>query len=368
MVEMLHLLDLAEVRPVVRTASSLARSSRFDLDGRVADAFDVSALTAAFAQCDIVVHAVAGSLQVVTGTLEPVYAAAERARVRRLVYLSSASVHGQAPAPGTSDDSSLKLSQPLPYNTAKVRAERKLARLRARGSVEVVVVRPGIVLGPRSFWVTSFAETLLAGHAYLINEGRGICNSIYVDNLVHALYLAMTVPGIDGQAFLVGDREQVTWLDVYRPIAEALGFDLQDVPSLDPVSRVAARYRWEAMRASRPARQVLSLFHPRLRRAVVAALTALLRRSPRPSPSPWTVPPPASPRATLEMSLLYRCDYKLPHDKATRLLGYEPIVSFTEGCRRTVGWLAFAGYPVSSNGGPPLSAEGRRGPENVSRA
>src|SRR6266545_1122480 len=119
------------------------------------------------------------------------------------------------------------------------------------------------------------------------------------------------------------------------------------------------------MRASRPARQALSLFPPRLRRAVVAGLTALLRPSAPPSSSRWRVPSPASPLATLEMSLLFGCHYKLPYDKAARLLGYEPIVSFREGCRRTVGWLAFAGYPVSSDGGPRSSAEGRRGPENA---
>ena len=43
------------------------------------------------------------------------------------------------------------------------------------------------------------------------------------------------------------------------------------------------------------------------------------------------------------MSLLYSCCYKLPHHKAKRLLRYEPLVSFNEGCRCTVGWMGFAG-------------------------
>jgi nucleoside-diphosphate-sugar epimerase len=44
------------------------------------------------------------------------------------------------------------------------------------------------------------------------------------------------------------------------------------------------------------------------------------------------------------MALLYRCAYKLPFAKATRLLGYQPIVSFGEASARTVAWLGFAGY------------------------
>ena len=147
-VEMFHLNGLAEVRPVVRTVASLARLARFDLEGCVADAFDQTALRHAFAGCTVVVHAVAGDPGVILGTLAPVYRAAQAAGVRRLVYLSTASVHGQAPAPGTNEASSLSEDQPLAYNKAKVQAERELLKLRAQGAVEVVLLRPGIVWGP----------------------------------------------------------------------------------------------------------------------------------------------------------------------------------------------------------------------------
>jgi nucleoside-diphosphate-sugar epimerase len=50
------------------------------------------------------------------------------------------------------------------------------------------------------------------------------------------------------------------------------------------------------------------------------------------------------------MDLLGRCGYKLPHARAQALLGYEPIVGFDEGMRRTLGWLRFAGFPVSAAG------------------
>jgi hypothetical protein len=46
------------------------------------------------------------------------------------------------------------------------------------------------------------------------------------------------------------------------------------------------------------------------------------------------------------MALLYQCEYKLPFEKATKTLGYRPIVAYPEACRRSIGWLNFAGYPV----------------------
>jgi hypothetical protein len=64
------------------------------------------------------------------------------------------------------------------------------------------------------------------------------------------------------------------------------------------------------------------------------------------------------------MELLHRCQYKLPHDKAARMLGYAPVVSFEEACRRTIGWLAFAGYPVVGPYRlPPLLDSDDAGPE-----
>jgi nucleoside-diphosphate-sugar epimerase len=362
-VELFHLSGLAEVRPIVRSLNSLARLSRFDLDCRIADACDSAGgttLRTAFEGCDAILHAVAGDTATILGSLTPVYRAAQQAGVKRLIYLSSASVHGQAPAPGTHESTPLNDRQPIPYNNAKVRAERRLLRLRAAGSVELVILRPGIVFGPRSYWVSNFATGLLSGEAYLTNHGRGICNSIYVDNLLQAVYLAATAPQVDGQAFLVGDAETLSWADLYAPIADALGFDgLNQVPNIEYVE---ARTSWNDLLRTvwrtDTARSVRAFFPKRLRRAVQAALA---RETP--PPSPWAAaegPPTAqrpTPQATLEMELLYQCAYKLPYTKAQKVLGYEPIVPFAEACRRTLGWLEFSGYPVR-----PLTRAGREAP------
>lgn len=344
-IEMFHLRRMVETRPIVRSYASLARLSRFQLDWRIADAFDHNALRKAFEGCQVVIHSIAGDPQTILGTLAPVYRAAEEAGVRRLIYLSSASVHGQAPSPGTDESSRLNEKQSLPYNTAKIRAERKLLQLHKKGSVELVILRPGIVFGPRSSWIGNFADSLLAGDAYLVNQGKGICNSIYVDNLVHAIFLSLTAKQIDGEAFLVGDREKVTWADLYRPVAKALGHDLTRLPEGEPpVIATDWRNHFERVRFSKPLQTFLAIFPQKIRFAAYAAVASFWENPE--VPSPWTLPTETKPSASLEMSLLYNCQYQLPWAKAEKMLGYQSIVSFAEACRRTTAWLAFAGYPV----------------------
>ncbi|MFK4809715.1 NAD-dependent epimerase/dehydratase family protein [Devosia sp. ZW T5_3] len=337
-VELLTLGGRYEVRPVVRAAQSLALASRFALDGRIADGRDQVALEAAFDGCSAVIYAMAGDPQTIVAAIEPVYRAAAAAGVNRLIYLSSASVHGQSPAPGTAEQSPLSDRQPIEYNNAKVRAERLLMSLRQQGSVEVTILRPGIVYGPRSYWIGGFADELLAGEAYLVDGGAGVCNGIYVDNLIHAVTLALKTPTADGQAYLLGDDETYSWADLLRPVAGALGLSLDDLPQPQMERRAGLMARLKTIRQLRRVAKALP-------RPLKAALRAGMREV-RPTPGE-AASGPRRPVASLERSLLHRCTWKLPHDKAARELGYVPIIDFPEAQRRTLGWLEFAGYAVA---------------------
>jgi nucleoside-diphosphate-sugar epimerase len=343
MVEMLHLGGRFDVRPVVRRVEALALARRFDLEGAIADACDRVSLEQALHGCEVVVHAAAGDPATILESAEATYRAACAAGARRMVYLSSASVHGQSPAYGTTDETPLSDRQGIPYNNAKVQAEALLRRLRPEGSTEIVMLRPGIVHGPRSSWIGGFADELLAGRGVLVNGGEGICNGIYVDNLVDAAVLAMDGRGRDGEAYGVGDAETYRWVDLLMPVAEALEIaplHVQVGSATGPERgfRSAARGRIRAM--------AKALLPPRARAGLRAGHSAF-----RAYPSP---PPPRRPRpeplVTEERRLLHECAWKLPHDRATRELGYQPRLSFTEAIRHSIDWLAFADYPVRRSG------------------
>ena len=337
-VEMLHLGDDHEVCPIVRRASGLALSSRFALDGRVADARDEQATAMALQGCDIVVHALSGDRATILGTLDPVYRAAETAGCRRLIYLSTAVVHGQAPGPGTDETSPLSRKQAVDYNVSKVMAERWLSVLRKRGKVELVVLRPGIVYGPRSQWIGGLADDMLAGMAYLVDGGSGMFNGIYVDNLVDAITRCLDGADTDGQTFLLGEEATPSWHEVYHRLALAMGRDIADIPQLSfEERRPTLKDRLDALRLS-PAVKSVTRSMPRRLQDGLGAFWAAASGS--------KSAPPSGPRPTLEMALLHRSPHVPSWEKARRVLGYNPPVAPDEAWRRTIAWLAFAGYPV----------------------
>jgi dTDP-D-glucose 4,6-dehydratase len=60
------------------------------------------------------------------------------------------------------------------------------------------------------------------------------------------------------------------------------------------------------------------------------------------------------------MALLQRCRYRLPWTRARTELAYRPEVEFAEALRRSIGWLAFAGYPVVAGYNPSNQTDGGR--------
>ena len=343
LVEVFYLGGVAQVRPVVRHFKSLARSSRFELDCRMADARDEAALTKAFEGCDAVVNAAVGDDRIIEGIIKPVWKACVAARVRRLVYLSSGSVHGQAPAQRTDEATPLSDQQWHWYNNAKVRAEWKLKELRKTSRVESVVLRPTIVFGPRSRWVWDAATEIANGRACLLEGGKGICNTIYVDNLIHAIQLAIEKPSVAGKTFLVGDEETVAWRDFYAPICQHLK---AAEPASVPAREMMAIREFslpEKLRGVPGMEKVLPLIPASLKSAVKGAWSGWSEEK----PSPWRLRQARPIELSLEMNALQQCQWRLPHKRAAEELGYRAPVSFEEGMRRSLAWLDFAGFNLA---------------------
>ena len=340
-VEQLHLGTTHTVVPIVRKPYRLALPARFDLEWRLGDALDVTSLTNALKGCDAVIHAAIGDPRQIEAMPAILANAAATAGVSRLVYLSTASVHGQAPAAGTNESSPLHTAHSMDYNNAKVRAEQTFFNECSRRQLTGFALRPGVVYGPRSRWITDLAQDLRLGQAWLFQDGSGICNSIYVDSLGGAAITALTAPAGAAGPYLVGDSETVTWRDFYHAIAEGLGLDSSNIIELDRLPEFKPSTSAKIQRAvASPAVQRLLPLVPSALKRTTKQLLAAAQLPPR--PNAWRLPSPAAPRITEELALLQQCTWKFPHQRAAERLGYQPRVTFKDAIARSLAWFAFA--------------------------
>ncbi len=147
---------------------------------------------------------------------------AAQAGVRRLVFMSSIKVNGEATErPFTERD------VPRPedaYGRSKWETEQALAQVTAETGLEVAVLRPPLVYGPgvkgnflRLMDVVARGTPLPLGS---IENRRSL---VYVGNLVDAIVKALDAPGAAGRTYLVSDGEDVSTPDLVRALAQALG-------------------------------------------------------------------------------------------------------------------------------------------------
>ncbi len=299
----------ARVHALVRAATDAGPHLR-EAQIVAGDVTDGDVVRRAMAGCDIVVHCAAmqggcGGLADFTrvnvgGTLNLLEAAVEAGAVR-FVHISTINVHGMPPPAGVCADSPLSFSGDH-YSVSKALGEQAARQFVETHDLPLVIVRPGCTYGPRSnAWTLQPLARVRHGGRVLIGRGDGICNAIYIDNLVDLILLAMDKEAAIGQAFIGAEGRGVTWREFYGAYARMLGNN-----RLGSIPRPAAF-------------------------AAAGCFEMLGKLRGRP------------PRVALSSVRFYSHKVVFDISKSSQLLGYAPRVSFEEGMRQTREWLAASG-------------------------
>lgn len=368
LVERLHSECGAKVRVMLRSYSNAARIGRFPVEMALGALDDPDAIKSAVAGCDVVLHCAYGSRggreqqrrDTVDGTRWVLEAALQH-RVQRVVHVSTINVYGPT-SDGDVDESAPRQKFGDPYSDTKLEAEElALEMARSRGC-PVSVVQPTVVYGPWGpAWTVRILSELKTGRVMLIDGGDGLCNAVHVDDVVNGMLAAATAGGAVGEAFLLSGPEPVTWRQFYGAYERMLG-----VSATIEVSAAEAEARFRrfkrkgslvsaglAILAERgPARQRIgataevAVLRSLGRRVVPAPLRRALRQrltgggnktkaSATVSEPPVHLMSPASIRVAASKT-------RFRIDKASRLLGHRPAVSFEAGMGQVAAWAEWA--------------------------
>ena len=145
--------------------------------------------------------------------------AANRARVARLVHVSTADVFGSDHSTRITERSRLKPAQV--YERLKLAEEEWL--LDNAGDLEVVILRPARVFGEGDDWILPrLMASMVRGRVWLPGGGRAKQTFISAGDLGRAC-LAASDRGRPGHRYLVGGFDS-TWQDYLVSAARAVGF------------------------------------------------------------------------------------------------------------------------------------------------
>jgi nucleoside-diphosphate-sugar epimerase len=234
-----------DLRPVIHGSGSAARLARHGMPLHSADLLVPGSIDRALAECTHVVNCSRGPAEVMTKGFANLLEACRRAGVQRFVHISSVAVYEGAQ--GSIDESAPARPSAGTYGAMKLAQDQMVARAASRGLSSIVLCPPNIS-GPHSAFLLEIVRALQRREFALVDDGCLPCALVDVENLVHAIRLALHVGEADPRRIFVTDGEPVNW----GTLAEALA-PLADHPlPLPSISRPDAERRAAEATARRP--------------------------------------------------------------------------------------------------------------------
>jgi nucleoside-diphosphate-sugar epimerase len=178
------------------------------IEQRVIEATDAQSVQAGLSGITHVINCVMGSNDVMVAGTKALCAAMATAGCKRLVHFSSTAVFGGTE--GLVGDNAPFSTDVDAYGRAKIECE---SLVRAASGIEAIILRPALIHGPGAEQWTARIGRLLRWHRLgdLGPMGDGLCNLIFIDDVVQAAVRALHIEVESGSAFNLAEPDPPTW-------------------------------------------------------------------------------------------------------------------------------------------------------------
>jgi nucleoside-diphosphate-sugar epimerase len=353
-------------RALVRNFTRAVRIARLGTEMVPGDLARPETIEAALEGCDAVLHLAHSDDRATARETINLLAACRKARVKRLVHISSIGAHGPDPGPECAREETAPVARRYadPYCDSKARAEHLVRRAAERDGLEAVILRPTVVYGPHCLWVAGIVAVARGGHIALLDGGSGVCNAVYVDDVCDAIRAAVARDEAVGKAMFINGDDVISWGEFIAKFAAMVRPDVQyrDVSSaevrraraaarptvrsnLRALVRVAASPELHRQLEPVPAlygaigwtkRQLASRLSVEQKFTLKGRLQGAPAGGPAgPAPGPLDVPPGRLATET--------CRVAFSNELAKATLGWRPAYDFAAGAELTRQWMIFAG-------------------------
>jgi nucleoside-diphosphate-sugar epimerase len=323
---------------LVRSYSTAARLARLPVKIFAGDLLEKSSIESAIAGCEVVFHCAYGNSDDLylnrrvneEGTKNLAEISLKKG-IKRFVYISSVAVYGAYPPEVVNEKTPVQFSSDE-YGNSKIRAEKICTDLFEKG-LPVVIVRPTVVFGPFSpIWTVGVIKRVLIGGWENVEGINGLCNAVYVDDLVDCLFLVVKNDEAIGETFIVSGESPITWNEYFGAYMKLAKLHVPQA-----ISRTKRKLRAFFSTVARLNVNILRrFFEPQL----IDMYLLLKQKNPH-----FVRKLDGLIRGGIKENELSRFSRKTIYsiDKARNMLGYSPR-TFDEGMRVTAKWLKHHGY------------------------
>jgi len=371
--EILSLNSDVQIRALVRNFTTASRLACLNVEMIHGDVTILEDVAEAAKGCDIIFNCAYGKgnrkvqYQVNVGGVRNIMEAASLQGIRRVVHTSTVSVYGPIIDGDVDESYPHRPKHKDNYGVTKLKGEREALRLGKEKGVEISVIQPTIVYGPWApSWTITPLNQLKTGKV-ILPEG-GLCNAVYIDDVVQGLILAAQKKASVGETFIISGEKPVSWKEFYSAYEQMLGVDaiVECKPSecwkmrSDLFSDIKLAYH-QIMNIFREnpqilrrisqipeARSVLSRFFPVFQRFPSSVQRAILSYLKKQFLSFPNKEKNGSHEYMYHLSRdeirFYSSKATFKIDKAKQLLGYKPRYNLATGMKKTEVWAKWANF------------------------
>ena len=146
--------------------------------------------------------------------------AAQAAGTKRFVYCSTIGVHGSVEDAPADEDAPFDPRDA--YQESKLAAEMLCRAAVGTTATEIVILRPCGIYGPGDTRMLKMFRMLNKRMFVQIGEGAANFHPVFIDDLVDGFVRGLTVPGIDGETFILGAARYMPLKTFVATAADAL--------------------------------------------------------------------------------------------------------------------------------------------------
>jgi len=229
-----------EVRALARETSDTSHLETIGVEIMLASLEDYNTISPTVRDMDVVIHTAARVMPgwgkwedferaAVKGTKNLLEACVE-ARVKRFVYISSVTVMGKnclkdIPADESSSCEIGPVNCHTFYEWSKLMGEQTALEYNKQGNINVTVVRPGMIYGPRCRLLTERIFTFVKMLPIVFLPGKSNAKTclVYVTDVADCIIMAATNDRAIGQIYNVAPANDIRYRDFIKAMARALG-------------------------------------------------------------------------------------------------------------------------------------------------